>query len=68
MDILWIYEYGVLTTYLVSVFFLTYDKTPNVDYNVTKLEYVFLGLSIFALTSWLGLLIILANEVHERRK
>lgn len=68
MDILWMYEYGVLTTYLVSVFFLTYNKTPNVDCNVTKLECVFLGLPIFALTSWWGLLIILANEVYERRK
>lgn len=68
MDILWIYEYGILTTYLTSVFFLAYDKTTSEDCDITKPECVFLVLPLLALTSWWGLLIILANEVHKQRK
>lgn len=68
MELLLVYGYGVLVTCLTGFFFLDYNKTPNNECNATKPEYVFIVLPICVFTSWLGLVLILANEVYTQRK
>ena len=65
MSNLQIYWYGVLAVYLIGLVGLT--LTDDKECNVKEPRCALVALSIFALTSWIGVLIMIANEIYTRR-
>jgi len=65
MSNLQIYWYGVLAVYLIGLVGLT--LTDDKECNVNEPECVLIALPIFSFTSWIGVLIMIANKIYEQR-
>ena len=66
MSYIEIYWYGWLVTYLAGIVRLTYAKADE-NCNITMLECVFMAVPIYALASWIGLVILLGVEIYKKR-